>query len=192
MNNKRNNWIGGLLLIGFGLLLLLNQFAELPLFDNLAIFFVLGLGLFFLLWGVVSREGGLIIPGGILTGIGTGIVLVAGPFNLEDGELSGGIFMAAFAMGWVLITLFTALFTDETQSWALIPAAVMALVSGALLIEGPFMVALEWLGRLWPLALIAGGIAVLWGARRAGGKGGAKEKLPETDEIPADKIQPEP
>lgn len=187
MNQKRNEWIGGLLLIGIGILFLLNQFFDLPGLESMAIFFVLGLGLFFLAWGVVTREGGLIIPGGILTGIGTGIALIAGPLDLGDGDISGGVFMGAFAMGWVLITIFTALFTDETQWWALIPAAIMAIISGALLIEGPFMVALEWLGKLWPLALILGGIAMLLGARKLSSKGA---DLPE-DELGIDKLKTE-
>lgn len=188
MNKKRNEWIGGLILIVIGLLFLLNQFFDMPGLENVAIFFVLGLGIIFLSWGVIAREAGLMIPGGILTGIGLGIALVAGPFEFEDGNLSGGVFMGAFALGWVLITVFTALFTDETHWWPLIPAAIMALISGALLIEGPFMVALEWLGKLWPLALIIGGIAILLGARKLSDK---DEVIEEADEITIDKLKAE-
>ena len=170
MDKKRNEWIVGGLLIVIGLFFFLNEFFELPGLESLAIYFVLGLGLFFLAWGVLTRQAGLMIPGGILTGIGLGIALVAGPFEFEDGDLSGGVFMGAFALGWVLITLFTAVFSDETHWWPLIPAAIMAIISGALLVEGPFMVVLEWLGKLWPLALIVGGIAILIGARKLGAK----------------------
>ena len=191
MNRKRNEWIGGLLLIGIGLLFLLNQFFDLPALENVAIFFVLGLGLFFLAWGVYAREAGLMIPGGILTGIGLGIALVAGPFEFEDGNLSGGVFLGAFALGWVLITIFTALFTDETQWWALIPAAIMAIISGALLVQGPFMVVLEWLGKLWPLALIFGGIAILLGARKYSEKSPEDTELPEADDATIDKLKTE-
>jgi hypothetical protein len=166
MSKRRNEWVGGLFLIGLGLLFLLYQFVDLPRVDNVAIYFMLGLGIVFLAWGALSREGGLLIPGGILTGIGLGIALVAGPYEFEDGTLSGGVFMGAFAFGWVLITIFTAIFTEKTQWWPLIPAAIMALIGGALLAQGPFLVALEWLGRLWPLALIIGGIAILLGGRR--------------------------
>ena len=183
---KRREWIGGVLLIVTGLFFLLNQFFDLPGLDSLAIYFVLALGLFFLAWGVVSREDGLMIPGGILTGIGLGIALIAGPLEIADGEASGGVFMGAFALGWVLITVFTALFTDETHWWPLIPGAIMALISGALLVSGPFAVALEWLGKLWPLALIAGGIAVLLGARKLSSKPAVDEEEPE----PVEKLKP--
>jgi hypothetical protein len=170
MRKKHNEWIVGVLLIAIGLLVLLNQFIDLPVVENLAIYFVLGLGLFFLAWGVVSREPGLMVPGGILTGIGAGIALVAGPWDLGEGDLSGGVFMGAFAVGWVLITIFTALFADKTLWWPLIPAAIMALISGSLLVEGPFMFILEWLGKLWPIALIIGGIAILFGAKKVSEK----------------------
>ena len=189
MNKKRNEWIAGGLLIVIGMFFLLNQFFELPALESLAIYFVLGLGLFFLAWGVLAHEAGFMIPGGILTGIGLGIALVAGPFEYDDGDLSGGVFMGAFALGWVLITLFSALFSEKTLWWPLIPAAIMAIISGALLIEGPFMFALEWLGKLWPLALIAGGIAILLGARKLSEKEPETDEVAETDEIPIEKLE---
>ncbi len=189
MSNKRNSWIGGLLLIGLGTLFLLNQFFDLPGLENVAIFFVLGLGIFFLGWGVANREAGLMIPGGILTGIGLGIALVAGPFEFEDGNLSGGVFMGAFALGWVLITIFTALFTDETHWWPLIPAAIMAIISGALLVQGPFMATLEWLGKLWPLALVAGGIALLVSARKITAQDEKEPDELESDDQTLDKVE---
>jgi hypothetical protein len=187
MNNRRGQWVGGLFLIGLGLLFLLNQFTDLPGLENVAIYFVLVLGIIFLAWGVLSREAGLMVPGGILTGIGLGIALVAGPFAVASGDRGGGIFMGAFALGWVLITIFTALFTDETMWWPLIPAAIMALVSGGLLVQGPFWVALEWVGKLWPLALILGGIAILFGAR--GSRGEKEAEQPEIDETAVDKLK---
>jgi uncharacterized membrane protein HdeD (DUF308 family) len=187
MKKRRNEWVVGALLIIIGLFFLLNQFVELPGLESLAIYFVLGLGLLFLVWGVITREAGLMIPGGILSGIGLGIALVAGPFEFDDGDLSGGVFMGAFALGWVLITVFTALFTDETHWWPLIPAAIMAIISGALLVEGPFEVVLEWLGKLWPVALIIGGIAMLLGARKLNKKEPESDELTEPDEIAIEK-----
>ncbi len=183
MNKKRNELVAGILLVVIGLLFFAQQFIDLPGLETMGIYFVLGLGLFFLTWGIIAREGGLIIPGGILSGIGLGIVLVTGRFGFGDDLQSGGVFMGAFALGWLLITILTAVFTTETQWWALIPAAIMALISGALLIEGPFLFLLEWLGKLWPLALIAGGIAIILGARKMSGK---SEKSVEE---PVEKLQ---
>ncbi len=188
MNEKRNEWFVGVLLVAIGLIFLINQFFEIPIFENLVLFFLLGLGVVFLAWGVISRSAGLMIPGGILSGIGLGTVLVT---NVEDsaGDLDGALFMGAFALGWVIITVFTAVFTEETHWWPLIPAAIMGLISAALLVEGPFLVALEWVGKLWPLALIVGGIAVLLGARKMQS---AKEKLadiPPAEELDIDQLK---
>jgi hypothetical protein len=188
MRKRESGWLGGLLLIAIGLFFLLNQFVDLPWLSNLGSFIVLGLGLFFLISGAVSRQDALMIPGGILTGIGLGIVLITGSF-VSQGEDSGGVFIGAFALGWVLITVFSALFTDKTHWWALIPAAIMGLISAALLLQGPFDVALEWLGKLWPLLLIVGGIVVLYGAFKGGAKGGESQDLPETDEATVDKLK---
>ena len=67
----------------------------------------------------------------------------------------------------------------------------MAIISGALLIEGPFMVILEWLGKLWPLALIFGGIALLWGARKVTSSGSKEEESLEADDITIEKLKTE-
>lgn len=188
MDEKRNELFVGILLVGIGLIFLVNQFVEIAFFENLGIFFMLGLGLVFLAWGVISRSDGLMIPGGILSGIGLGTVLVT-TVESGSGDLGGAMFMGAFALGWVIITVFTAVFTDNTHWWPLIPAAIMALISAALLLDGPFMVLLEWVGKLWPLALIAGGIALLWGARKmhAGKEKGSE--IPEADDFDIEKLK---
>ena len=190
MRRKRNDWIGGLILIGLGLLFLLNQLSGWDIFSTLGTFIVLGLGLIFLVWGVLTREPGLMIPGGILSGIGAGIVLIAGPFAIPAGYDDGAVFLGSFAVGWALITLFSAIFSDKTQWWALIPALVFALISGALLQDGSLMVVVEWLGKLWPVFLIFAGLVVLFGAR----KGATREPdttIPEEETEAASKLKTE-
>lgn len=166
VEKKRESLVGGLILVLIGLIALAGQFIELDAFPNLGLLIVPGIGVLFLLWGVLTREDGLIIPGGIMSGIGLGIVLIAGPFNITNGENEGGIFMLSFALGWVLITVLTAVFTDETHWWALIPAAIMGLIGGTVLVGGVFETALRLLGDFWPLALIAVGGWILIQAMR--------------------------
>lgn len=165
MNEKRNSLVGGLILVTIGVLALIGQFANVNL-GNLPLYFVAGLGGLFLLWGLFTREGGLMIPGGILSGIGWGIVLITGPYAEATGTVQGGIFMLSFAAGWAIITLLTALFADETHWWALIPGSIMALIGMALLYEGVFADALALLGKIWPVFLIIAGISVLFSLRR--------------------------
>lgn len=168
-NLKKHNREGlawGLVLVLIGIVALAGQFVEFSWPDSWGVFFLAGLGAILLILGIVKREAGWIIPGGIISGIGWGIVAIEGPTNLFSGLEDGGVFMLSFAAGWVLITLLTAVFTDETHWWALIPGGIMALIGATVLWGGLFTNILELLGKLWPLALIIAGIGVLWNARR--------------------------
>ncbi len=168
MKEKRNGLVGGVILIVIGLFALVAQFVDMSNFGNIGIYFMAALGAIFLLWGILTREAGLIIPGGIISGIGWGIALVAGPFADATEASEGGIFMLAFAAGWFAITILTAVFTKETHWWALIPGSIMALIGLAIAYEGVFATALELLGTIWPVFLIIAGIAVLFSVRRTG------------------------
>jgi hypothetical protein len=167
MNSKtKGNILTGLILMAVGGVALLFQFMPDVFGDNLGRFLLLGLGLIFVVVGIATREGGWFIPGGILTGLGTGVLLVESPLAARLGGDEGGWFLLAFAGGWFLIPLLTAIFAEETHWWALIPGGIIALVGLAVLYGGLFESVLEWAGKLWPLALIIGGIALLWKARR--------------------------
>jgi hypothetical protein len=162
---KNNSWIGGLILIGIGALALVGQLAPNFFGEELGIYFVLALGLLFLVWGIAARNIGPLIPGGILSGIGLGIILVES-VNLPEGMDDGGLFMLAFALGWGLITLLSAVVTAKTQWWPLIPGGIMALIGLAVLFGGAFMQMLQWMGFLWPVILIVLGLALIIGAQR--------------------------
>jgi hypothetical protein len=180
---NRNALIGGLILIFGGALAFIGQVVP----DNWGLGFgllvLLGLGLAFHIAGLLTREPGWFIPGGILTGIGAGIALVDGPLarlipaGLLPGD-EGGLFMLAFAGGWFLIVVTTALFTDETHWWPLIPGGIMLLIGLAAGFGSIFGTVLTLLGRLWPIALIAIGLVILYQARRG-------EKQPTDDATPA-------
>ena len=157
MNKKRDDLAGGLILISIGLIALLSQFEIFSGFGDYATYFVAGLGGLFLLWGILTRQAGLLIPGGILSGIGWGIVLT----SELGGDAEGGIFMLSFAAGWALITLLTAVFTAKPHYWALIPGGIMALIGGSLLFGGALMTVLEWIAKGWPLILILLGAHIL-------------------------------
>ena len=73
--NRSNSVVTGIGLVALGLIFLVSQFVE---FNGL--YFLLLLGLGFIGWAVIGRNKGLIIPGGILFGIGLGTVLNETPF----------------------------------------------------------------------------------------------------------------
>lgn len=151
---RQEGVVVGLILITIGLFLLVAQLLQ----PAWGVAIPLGLGVIFLLWGSLTHKAGLLIPGGILSGIGVGILLITGPWSTLAEETQGGIFLLCFAGGWVLITVTSALFTARPAWWALIPGGMLALVGGAVLIGGPALRALELLGQGWPLILILVGL----------------------------------
>jgi hypothetical protein len=152
--------VPGLALILIGLLIFAGQWIK---EDWIGLLFLPALGIIFLAWGMISKKVGLIVPGGILSGIGAGAILVQGPFANLSGEATGGVFMIAFAAGFLLIPLFAAFIDGKFHWWPLIPAGFMAIIGAALLIGGTALQVLEMANYLWPLALIAIGLyLILW------------------------------
>ncbi|MCP4164711.1 MAG: hypothetical protein GY759_02320 [Chloroflexi bacterium] len=163
-SNARKSAVGGAALIAIGALALGAQLTDI---DQLGVLIPLALGLIFLAWGLVNRSFGLLIPGGILSGIGVGAILIElTPFaNGETAE--GGLFLLAFAAGWVLISALSVFTEQRFQWWPLIPGGILATV-GALLLNGDAgLRLLEIAGLIWPLGLLAAGIYLLLHRRKA-------------------------
>ncbi|MCA9969008.1 MAG: hypothetical protein KC425_02275 [Anaerolineales bacterium] len=159
MHAKRNELVGGLLLVTFGVLSLAAQFVSLPAFAGLLV--LPAIALIFFIAGIAARQIGFLIPGGILAGIGLGAFLIEGPLAPIHGDAEGGIFLLSMAAGWALITLLSAVATPRTHWWPLIPGGIMALIGGSILLGGAFVTALELAGRLWPVILILFGFALV-------------------------------
>jgi hypothetical protein len=153
INNRHNHYIAiGVVLILFGTATLLQRWFDIGNY----IVLVLGVGM--LVWGSVSHRGGWIIPGGVLTGIGLGILAMQGPWQFPA-VIQNGIFLLCFAFGWFLITILTALFTC-TQWWALIPGGIMGLFGASILVTNG---AVRWedLNLVYAFILISIGLVLL-------------------------------
>ena len=153
IDNRRNHRISaGVILIILGTVSLLQRWLDIGNY----IVLVLGLGM--LVWGSVSQRTGWIIPGGVLTGIGLGILAMEGHW-LFPGADQDGVFLVCFAFGWLLITLLTALFT-RTQWWALIPGGIMTLIGGGMLVTNG---AIRWedLNLVYAIILFSIGLFLL-------------------------------
>ncbi len=150
--------VTGVALVVIGLIAVLANFFDSPSFG---ILIVPTLGLIFLLWGIIVREVGLLIPGGILGGIGLGIYLNQGPFSYLEDTGEAGLFLLSFALGWALITLLSAFISDRVHWWPLIPGGVLAVIGGALMAGGLALEVLSWIGRFWPLGLVAVGLYLI-------------------------------
>lgn len=159
----RGGVIGGLILVILGGLALINQVFDIQWGESFVTLLMTGLALLFLVAGLLTRESGWFIPSGIIGGLAAGFALTTWPFeNLFTEDVDGGVFLLAFAGGWVAITLMTAIFTDTTHWWALIPGAIIGLVGLTEVFGGVFENALELLNYVWPVALILGGAYILY------------------------------
>ena len=157
---RRQRTVTGVALVGIGLLALGGHL--LPL-GAAGVLFLPALGLIFLAWGIVARTIGLLIPGGILSGIGLGAFLIEQPLAHLDGEARGGVFLLAFAAGWALIALLATRVDRRAHWWPLIPGGIMAAIGLATVAGGAAVQALAAIGGAWPIGLIAVGLyLVLW------------------------------
>lgn len=154
----RGRVIAGVALILIGALVLVGQLTQSAQF---ALLVPAMLGVIFLAWGLVTRTFGLVIPGSILVGIGLGTYLITGPYSTMEGEAQGGLFMVAFAAGWLLMCLLSPLTTSGFQWWPLIPGAIIGAVGVALVSGGFGMQILQIIGYGWPLILVGIGIYLL-------------------------------
>lgn len=148
----------GVILIAIGALSLLSQFDR---FDQIELFFLPVLAAVFLVSSVATRTFGLLIPGGVLAGIAAGSLLVEGPLASVSEPASGAIFLLAFAAGWLLISLLSPLTKSGFEWWPLIPAGILALVGGLLLIGDAGLQVLKVIGYAWPVVLIAVGAWII-------------------------------
>ena len=157
---RRDNQATGAVLLGVGAAFLLTR-----LFDAEELLPAV-LGAAFLLAGVLRREAGWLIPGGVLSGIALGAYLSDGPSALARGDGEGGLFLLGFSAGWFATWALSALRTPDTLWWALIPAGVMAAIGLAVLGGGVWLSLLGVVGSLWPVGLVAGGAYLLYRGRR--------------------------
>ncbi len=162
-NRRNRRLVIGAILMLFGVVMLIETLTAWSLLPTLVTPL---LGLTFAVWGSVTRRAGLIIPGGILLGVGIGAMLAAQGLTPAGGTVEGAIVVLCIALGFVIITPLTWAFTDHAHWWALIPGGVLTFVGVSLLAGETGVQALIWLGRLWPIALIIGGAIMLWNVVR--------------------------
>ena len=144
----------GFLLIILGLVFLLKPHIELT-----GPVFLFGLGALFFIGYLLFQSYGLLIPGGILMGLGAGFFAKA-QMAEETGKI---LFFILFGAGFLLIYIVDR-FKRATPVWPLIPGGILAGV-------GAYMAAdrAGWLPPnlgyyvrlLWPLLLVALGIYLI-------------------------------
>lgn len=143
-------WLPGVILIAVGVTLFAVQLLNL---DGDVI--VLVIGLIFAAAYTATRRYGLLIPAGILSGLGTGILL-------EDYGLMGEPVVLGLGLGFLAIyavDLLAAGAREPGRWWPLIPGTILTIIAGAESTFGPDGARL--IAQGWPILLIAAGAWIL-------------------------------
>jgi thioesterase domain-containing protein len=106
----------------------------------------------------------VVVAGSLLGGLAAAVALVAGPLaGGREAVITGGLLLG-FAVGWALLAVLSARFTDRPQRWAAVPAAAMGISGAGLIALAPGAGTLSALGWGWPPLLL---VLVTWMIVRA-------------------------
>ena len=110
------------------------------------------------------RRPALVVAGSLSAGLAAAVALVAGPLaGGREAVITGGLLLG-FAMGWALLAVVSARFTDRPQRWAAVPAAATGISGAGLIALAPGASTLGTLGWVWPPLLL---VLVTWMIVRA-------------------------
>jgi hypothetical protein len=146
---NQRNVAPGVILIAIGTILF---FVQATAIGGEVIVAVIGAG--FLVAYAFTHQYGFLVPGGILTGLGLGIVWV----TQEPG--AGGAVLIGLGLGFGLVFVLDAVMKHTPAPWwPLIPGGILTTIG--LVIETGNEGLLADVGWLWPIALIAVGAVLL-------------------------------
>lgn len=143
------NLIGGVVIVAIGVLLLAAQTM-----DDVGQYIPLLVGAALLFGFLLTRHYGFLVPGGIITGVGVGILLVA----QDQTGTRGPLFLVSLGLGFVSIWLLGMIFrVRENHWWPLIPGGIL-IVIGAVSFAGP---ELQQYLDYWPIILVIFGAVLI-------------------------------
>jgi hypothetical protein len=128
---------------------------------DFVLYISLGIGLPLLLWGMITRLIGLIIPGCLLLGAGLGVYLAWRSPIPENGLTQTGIMLVCFAFGWMAISVAARRVIHKSVWWPLIPGGILAVVGTGLYVGGDPTRALGFIGNTGSIALMIFGLYLL-------------------------------
>jgi hypothetical protein len=159
---RRDQWVGGAVLIVIGVALLLGQYV-----GDAGQFVTLSIGLLLLALFAVSRNPGTLIGGGIVTGVGAGVLVAAN----TTGDIAGAAVLFGLGFGFIGVWLIGTLMGHrETRFWPLVPGSILVAIGAVVLAGSDAAKAFE---TVWPVLLIGIGVAVVIASLRGHGTGSA-------------------
>ena len=147
----------GSILILAGTFMVLANFFKLSIFG---ILFLPLLGLLFIIWSIVSKESELLVPGGIIEGLGLGLVVTSLLSGFNE-PTRGGLFFIGFSIGWFLITLLCKLIFKKIILWPFIPGFLLLLLGFLIMIGDKGFKLFQNLNIIWPFILIVAGLIII-------------------------------
>src|SRR4051812_42483681 len=109
---------------------------------------------------------GWIVAGSLVLGAVAALVLVWFAVAGAREYIITGTALLGFALGWAALALLSTRWTSQPQRWALVPAAVPAVIGVALLLFAPGASGMTALGWVWPPVLLVLAVWMLRQARR--------------------------
>lgn len=150
-------FLGSILLLA-GLFMIFANFFKLSIFG---ILFLPLLGLLFFVWSIFSKEFKLIIPAGIIEGLGLGIVFTS-LLTVSSESIKGGFFFIGFSIGWFLITILCKLIFKKNVLWPLIPGFLLLIFGFLITIEDKGLNILLSFNIFWPFILVLAGLILIF------------------------------
>ena len=98
-----------------------------------------------------------------MSGLLLGLFFVVVPFAGGPEHEMTGTALIALGAGFVLLAVGSSRFTDQPQTWALIPGVAVAVVGLAVWVLSPSGHTLALTGWVWPLGLL---VLVVWSVPR--------------------------
>ncbi len=155
-------WAGGATLIVIGIVLLLTMLDR---SEILSVILLLLIGIVMITWGLMARSAAPLIPGGILTGLGIGVVLLRTVYINAIGTTQGAVILLALGLGFLAIMPLTLIIQPTTHWWPTIPGSILVVIGALLALGESGLPMLNFVGTFWPLTLIIAGILIIWRAQ---------------------------
>ena len=156
----QHNWwaaIPGFVLLGLTGTIAVEELAREAAGDWGGAIFLMGISVaFWAVYAVNQEHWWAVIPGGVLLTL----AVVAGLSSTLEGVEMGGVFFFGLGLTFALLAILPT--PEGRMTWAVIPAVVLVF-AGALISAA----AAEVINYLWPVALVLGGLYLLYRAVRS-------------------------
>lgn len=158
---RRDRMVLAVILIVVGVVGLASQLFDIT--ADLGGWIVMFIGLGLLAAFAYTRGYGYLVPGGIMTGLGAGIV-VSESFTFTNEE-TGGVIVLGLGLGFLAIWVVGSVMrVAQNHWWPVIPGGILATIGAVLLVGGQDAAILDY----WGVVIIAVGLFVLWRAYAEG------------------------